>query len=175
MVITVISSIIIAIAGYLTQIAVFPALGATTIGPNMILAITIVFAMIYGPWPALTMGFIGGLLVDSMAGGSLGVSSFIPVIIGFFIGIFKKEISSGHFLIPMIFASFAHLINDLWMMATLYFGRLTLFIGFGTIFRSIASAVETGLFAGVVYIILLKVISIGERRGGLPYLRRYNK
>ncbi len=175
MVITIISSIIIAVFGFLTQIAVFPALGATTVGPNMILAITIVFAMIYGPWSAITMGFIGGLLVDSIAGDALGVSCLIPIIVGFFLGIFKKELNSGHFMLPMIFALIAHSINDIWLMATMYFARIDLYISFGTIFRSLLSAVETGLFAGLIFIILHKIMSLGERRGGLPYLQRFNK
>ena len=174
MAIAVITSIVFAILGFLTQIAVFPAFGATTIGPNMILAITIVFAMLYGPWPALTMGFIGGIMVDFMTGGAIGISCFIPVIVGFFMGVYKKEINSSHFLWAMIFAFIAHIVNDFWMMLTLYFGRIMLYISFGTIFRSILSAVETGLFAGLIFIILSRILMMGEKRGGLPYLKRYN-
>ncbi len=174
MVVAVIVSAVIAILGILTQIAIFPAFGATTIGPNMIIAVTVVFAMIYGAWPALAMGFIGGLMIDSMAGGSIGVSALIPVIVGFLMGVFKKEINSGHFILAMIFAFVAHLINDLWMMLTLYFGRIALFISFGTVLRILLSAIETGIFAGIIFILLTKVLQMGEKRSGLPYLKRYN-
>lgn len=174
MVVGIIGSVLIAVIGYLTQIAIFPALGATTVGPNMILAVTVVFAMIYGPWSALAMGFFGGILVDFMAGGAVAISSFIPVIVGFFMGIFRHDINSKHFAWAMIFASLAHVANDIWMMSTLYFGRIALYISFGTLWRTILSAAETGLFAGIIFLIITKLLTIGEKRGALPYLQRYN-
>lgn len=173
MVASIIGSVLLAILSYLSQIAVFPALGAFAIAPNTILALTIVFAMIYGPWSALAMGFFGGIMVDFMAGGAIGISSLIPIIVGFLLGVFKREINSGHFLWAMIFASIAHLLNDFWIITTLYFGRIEIFTGFGTLFRSILSAIETGIFAGLFFIIISRLMLIGEKKSGLPYLQRY--
>ncbi len=173
MVAAVIGSVLMAILGYIAQIAFFPAIGAVAIGPNMIIALSIVFAMIYGPWPALAMGFFGGILVDFMAGGAIGISSLIPLIIGFLLGVFKREINSKHFIWALIFAATAHIINDFWMIIALYFGRIELYINFGTLLRSLASAAETGLIAGLLFIIVSKLLFIGEKRSGLPYLQRY--
>ncbi len=173
MTVAVIGSVILAVIGYLTQIAVFPALGATSIGPNMIISLTVVFAMVYGAWPALAMGFFGGIMVDLMAGGAIAISSFVPILVGFTLSIFKEELNSHHFVWAMVFAVLAHLLNDFWIMSALYFGRITLNINFGTFFRSLLSALETGLFAGIIFIIITKLVTIGERRSSLPYLQRY--
>jgi rod shape-determining protein MreD len=173
MVVGIISSVLIAVIGYLAQIAVFPAFGAIAVSPNMILAISVVFGMIYGPWPALAMGFFGGIMVDFMAGGAIGISSFIPVIAGFMLGMFRRELNSTHFAWAMIFAAFAHLINDFWMMLTMYFARVDVFIGWGTFLRSMLSAGETAFFAGLIFLAVTKILSMNERRSGLPYLQRY--
>lgn len=173
MVAAIIGSVLLAIFSYLSQIAIFPALGGIAIAPNMILALAVVFAMVYGPWPALAMGFFGGLLVDFMAGGAIGISSLIPLIVGFLLGMFRKEINSSHFIWAMIFASIAHLINDVWVIIALYFGRIDIYIEFGTFLRSLLSAVETGVFAGIFFIVISKLILFGEKRSGLPYLQRY--
>ena len=87
----IIGSVLLAIIGYLVQIAVFPAIGGVAVAPNMMLALAVVFGMVYGPWPALAMGLFGGLMVDFMAGGAIGLSSFIPVIAGIFVGSVKAR------------------------------------------------------------------------------------
>ena len=173
MVAGIIGSVLVAIVGYLTQIAIFPAFGAIAIGPNMILAITVVFAIVYGPWPGLAMGFFGGIMVDFMAGGAIGISSLIPLIAGFMLGMFRRELNSGHFAWAMIFAAVFHLFNDIWMLLTMYFGRLNVFISWGTLLRSIVSGIETAAFAGLVFLIITKILSMSEKRSGLPYLQRY--
>ncbi len=169
----VIGSVILAIIGYLLQIAGFPAFGAVAIAPNIIISLTIVFAMVYGPWAALSMGFFGGLMVDFMAGSAVGISALIPVIIGFLISMAKKEINSRHFIMAMIFAAFAHLVNDLWMILTMYFARYDIFISWGTFLRTLVSAVETGLFAALIFIIVTRLIAISEKRSSVPYIQRY--
>jgi rod shape-determining protein MreD len=169
----VIGSIILAVIGYLLQIAAFPAFGAIAIAPNIIISLTIAFAMIYGPWAALSMGFLGGLMVDFMAGGAIGISCLVPVIFGFLISMLKKEINSRHFIMAMIFSSFAHIINDLWVVLTMYFARYEIFINWGTLLRSLVSAIETGIFAAIIFIIVTRLIAMGEKRSSVPFLQRY--
>lgn len=173
MTIVIIGSILLAIVGYLTQISIFPAFGATAIGPNMIIALTVVFAMTYGPWPALAMGFFGGILVDFMVGGAIGLSSLIPIIVGFAVGILRRELNSKHFLWAIIYSFLAFFINDLWSMLTMYFARIPLNVEFGTFFRSLLSAIETGLFAGGIFIIIQWLLTFSEKRNGLPYIKRF--
>ncbi len=173
MISAVIGSVLLAFVGYLLEIAAFPAFGAIAVAPNMIIALTVVFAMIYGPWAALAMGFIGGLMVDFMAGSAVGISAFIPIIFGFLIAMAKKEINSHHFLMAMILASFTHLINDVWMVLTMYFARYEIYISWGTLFRTILSAVETGLFAALIFVIVTRLIAIGEKRNSSPFIQRY--
>jgi rod shape-determining protein MreD len=173
MTIAIIGSILIAILGYLTQISIFPAFGATAIAPNMIIALAVVFAMAYGPWPALAMGFFGGILVDLMVGGSVGISSLVPILVGFMVGIFKRELNSRHFLWAMIYAFLAYFLNDLWYMLAMYFARIPLNIGFGTFFRSLLSATETGLFAGGIFILVQWLLTFNDKRNALPYLKRF--
>jgi rod shape-determining protein MreD len=173
MVAAVIGTVLLAVVGYLSQIAVLPALGMVAVAPNIILAMTVVFAMIYGPWTALAMGFFGGMMVDFMAGGALGISAFIPVVSGFLIGFFKREINSTHFAWAMIFAAALSIINDLWQLMTMYFARIDMALTWGALFRSFASAVETGIAAGITFLLITKLIVISEKRSGLPYLKRY--
>ena len=173
MVAGIIGSVILAVTGYLAQVAVFPAFGAIAIGPNIILALAVVFAMIYGPWPALAMGFVGGLMVDFIAGGAMGISSLIPLIAGFMLGMFRRELNSTHFAWAMIFAAIFHLLNDFWIMLTMYFARIDVYIGWGTFLRSMLSALETAVFAVLIFLIITKILSVSEKRSGLPYLQRY--
>ena len=169
----IIGSVIIAILGYLAQIAIFPAFGAHAVAPNMILATAVVLGMIFGPWAALAMGFFGGLMVDFMAGGAIGISVLIPMIAGFLMGALRRELNSTHFAWAMIFSAAAHIVNDIWIVLTMYFARIDIYINFGTLLRSIISAIESGVFAGIIFLIISRLLLMGEKRSGLPYLQRY--
>ncbi len=173
MVAAIIGTVLLAVVGYLSQIAVLPALGMVAVAPNIILAMTVAFAMIYGPWAALGMGFFGGMMVDFMAGGALGISAFIPVVSGFLIGFFRRELNSTHFVWAMIFAAALSIVNDIWQLMTMYFARIDMSLTWGALFRSFASAVETGIAAGLTFLIITKIIAVSEKRSGLPYLQRY--
>jgi len=153
MVLSIIVSILMAIAGYFLQIAVFPAFGAVTAGPSMVVASTVSIGLIFGPAAGLAVGFTGGLALDLFTGWGLGFLAVPMGAVGFLLGYYRDKVNNEHFVYAMVLAALAHIACDLWALLVLYFSRMPSRLTFSAIWHSLLSAVLTASSAGAVHLI----------------------
>jgi hypothetical protein len=81
------------------QISAAPQLTPTDTAPDLMLILVVALAAHRGPETAAASGFAGGLLVDSVTGGWMGLSSLLYVVAGWAIG--RRAKGDGEAMIPM--------------------------------------------------------------------------
>lgn len=80
----------------LAKIAVFHAV------PDLALLILVYVSYVNGMMKGQSTGFIGGLFLDFISAGPLGLNAFLRTIIGALVGLFKGNFYLDYFFLPMI-------------------------------------------------------------------------
>ena len=93
---------LILFAGFIFQSAIVPFISIGKAKPDIILIVIATFGFINGPVPGAINGFIGGLLQDLVAAGSLGLQAVSKVAIGFISGRVERTFLGSSALIPMV-------------------------------------------------------------------------
>lgn len=127
----------------LVQTTIVPYIAITTITPDLILIWIIYVALVRGQIPAMTVGFLLGLLLDIVSGGDnmLGLSALAKTLAGFFAGYSYNEnkiaqyLGGPQFPLVLIVISLVHNLfyfliflqgSDIpWSVALLHFGLPT--------------------------------------------------
>ena len=71
------------------------------ITPNLILMFSCIVGFMRGRRSGMFIGFFGGMLVDIMNGGIIGLTPLMYLFIGYFNGLFYKEYSKEQLLLPI--------------------------------------------------------------------------
>ena len=161
--------VIFTLVGFVCQIAIFPAFGAVTIGPNMIIAAMVPAALLLGPWAGMAVGFVGGLAVDLFAGLGVGVSALILTLCGLTVGLIRDQVNAKNMVFAMVMAAICYGLMDLVSAMFLYFSRMSIHISLLSIWRMLLSALFTAFFTMINHLILRRSTDSGTRRS--PYLQ----
>ena len=87
---------------YVFQSTVFASyLSIAGIIPNLILMFSCIVGFMRGRRSGMFTGFFGGMLVDIMNGGIIGLTPLMYLFIGYFNGLFYKEYSKEQLLLPI--------------------------------------------------------------------------
>lgn len=78
------------------------ALAIGGISPNLVLMFTCIAGFMRGKKTGMFTGFFGGILVDIMTSGAIGMTSLIYVYAGYMNGVFFKEYDKELIVFPMI-------------------------------------------------------------------------
>ncbi len=92
-------SIIILYVFQTTVFTIYLSIGGIT--PNLILMFACIVGFMRGRRSGMLTGFFGGMLVDVMSGGIVGLSPLIYLLAGYFNGLFYKEYSKEQLLLPI--------------------------------------------------------------------------
>ena len=92
--------IVSVIAAFLLQVSVFPMLPFLTITPNILLIITVSFAIMYGQMYGLWIGLVCGFLMDFYSGSLPGYTAMLFVCIGYLNGGFAKSFDYEDYKLP---------------------------------------------------------------------------
>ncbi len=93
---------ILIIIGFLLQTSVFPFFTLFGTIPNIILLLVVSVAVMNGSISAMIVGFICGLLIDIMYGGSLGIYAFFYMFLGYINGYFHVLFFAEASFLPLI-------------------------------------------------------------------------
>lgn len=74
----------------LFQCSIFPISPLLSITPNLLLGLTISFALMRGSKSGMTIGFICGLVIDILSGTTPGAYALLYLFVGFLGGMFNK-------------------------------------------------------------------------------------
>ena len=86
---------------YILQVTVFSYFEIAGIRPNLLLMITCITGFIMGGKMGLAEGFFSGLLIDLMAGGTVGFTALIYMYAGALNGFFYKDYVKEELFLPM--------------------------------------------------------------------------
>jgi rod shape-determining protein MreD len=74
------SAAVLLVVVALAQTSFWPGLGLGIAAPDLMLLVTVAWSLLRGPGPALSIGLVGGVLLDLLSGGPFGavVLSLVP-------------------------------------------------------------------------------------------------
>ena len=87
--------------GFLLQTTVLPMIPFLSSVPNLLLIVTMTFAILKGRREGMAVGLISGLLLDVAGGGIIGFYGLIYLYIGYLNGLLKRFLTEDLILIPM--------------------------------------------------------------------------
>lgn len=149
----------------LVQLAWAPRWGLAEGKPDVVTLVAICLAFLGGPQTGAVAGFAGGLALDALGMGPIGVGALARGVASFLAGLVERNVFGKSVLMPMVavaVATFAAQMIELLLLLVL--GRdLPFFVSLGRIV--LPTAVYNGLLAGVVYPFLAWA---GQRERGRP-------
>jgi rod shape-determining protein MreD len=102
------------------DVAIFPSLAFLGVAPDMLLCITVSFALLEGSFNGAMMGLCGGLLIDLVCGGSLGFYALQYLIVGYVAGLPRGRFYVDKFLLPSLFAAIFYGIKSVLLLLLLF-------------------------------------------------------
>jgi rod shape-determining protein MreD len=149
----------------LVQLAWAPRWGLAEGKPDVVTLVAICLAFLGGPQTGAVAGFAGGLALDALGMGPLGVGALARAVAGFLAGLVEQNVFGKSVLMPRVavaVATFAAQMVELLLLLLL--GRdLPFFLSLGRIV--LPTAVYNGVLAGAIYPFLAWA---GQRERGRP-------
>jgi rod shape-determining protein MreD len=97
----------------LVQLTVAPEISIGMVKPDILLVVTMCWALAEGPGQGALFGFSAGLLEDIFTTQVLGVSAFAKTLIGYFGGELRQRVISKSVIWPTIIVFFASILQEL--------------------------------------------------------------
>ncbi|MDY6796484.1 MAG: rod shape-determining protein MreD [Actinomycetota bacterium] len=104
---------LILIVTLLVQLTVSPEIGIGSVRPDVILVVTLCWALLEGAGQGALFGFFGGLLEGIFSTAVLGVGAFSKTILGYFCGELRQRVVSKSVIWPMIIIFFGSILSEL--------------------------------------------------------------
>jgi rod shape-determining protein MreD len=86
----------------LLQVVIVSSLVIAGGAPDLLLVVVVALGLLRGSVPGAVLGFVGGLVVDFVTLGTLGVTSLILTLAGFWAGRYAETTGRGRRLAPVI-------------------------------------------------------------------------
>ncbi|OFW57660.1 MAG: rod shape-determining protein MreD [Actinobacteria bacterium RBG_19FT_COMBO_54_7] len=97
----------------LAQLTIAPEIRIGVIKPDILLVLTVCWALVEGPGQGAIFGFSAGLLEDIFTTATVGVSAFSKTLIGYFTGEVRQRIVSKSVIWPMLIVFIATIVQEL--------------------------------------------------------------
>ena len=137
------------LAAALMQAMFAPYLSLGKATPNFLLLVVITLALVQGPTPGASAGFIAGLLFDLLGTGAVGPMALVLTVIGYLAGTLHEQMFAEGWLLPLTVLAAAAL------AAEVVYGALLGVLGEGGPFFS---ALITKMFPRVLYNVVLALL-----------------
>ena len=157
--------IVMILAAFLLQSAVFSFFALADIVPNLMIIVTASIALIRGRSEGCVVGFFCGLLLDISVGYYLGVNALCFLVIGFILGYFNQIYYEEDITLPLILIGVADLLYGLimYILSFLVQGRFNVFYYLGRII--LPELVYTVILSIVAYRLLLFICKKLDKKG----------
>ncbi len=120
---------------FFLQCSVLQAVSVATISPNLLLVLTVSFALMRGKREGIFVGFLGGLLTDLFSGGVLGFHALLYAWVGFLTGFCCRIFYDDDIKMPVLLVCASDLAVNLaeYLFRFLLRGRMDFFFYLGRI------------------------------------------
>lgn len=132
------------------QSTLVPQLGGILRQTDLLLSLTVAYALVLGPTEGAVFGLGAGLLRDIASGPALGIYAVPLYIIGYCVGQFSRVVYRSSVLVPFVVSSVTTVFY--WLLMTLITGGLYGFwIGGRFWFTLPISALVNGVVTAIIY------------------------
>lgn len=164
---------------YVLQCTVFKEiLNFAGVAPNLILMFTCIVGFMRGRTSGMFTGFFGGMLVDIMSGGMIGITPLLYVLAGYFNGMFYREYTKEQMILPLSLVAMCDFTYGLIYYIVTYVMRNRLKLGYylsTIIMPEMIYTVGVSVFAYVfVYYINRKLDLISRKKNAKNVKREDN-
>ncbi|MDL2217141.1 rod shape-determining protein MreD [Christensenellaceae bacterium OttesenSCG-928-M15] len=132
----------------------FPRVNLLGMRPDAMLAATVSFAVLHGPFMGAALGAAGGILSDLIGGTAIGLSAAIYLVAGVAGGFFYKKFYADNVVVPALTAITCGLAKDIFMAIVRAIGGAR--FSFGAMFLQyiLPSALMSGLLCILFHLAL---------------------
>ena len=132
--------------------------------PHFLLALTAVFALVYGPGVGCVAGFLLGLLFDLTCSGPVGVSCLLGCVTGYVLGLNRRNVLAEEWVPSLgVFAVAALAYNAAYVILLFLFGSGIVF-GLAVVGRVVAGTV-LDVIVGAVVLAVASLLSAPGKLG----------
>ena len=133
------------------QTSVLPLVAVAGFRPDLLLLLTIAFAVHDGPEAGVRLGFVAGLVTDLLLETSaVGVAALSYAVIGYLVGVARPYLATNSMTAPLLLAFGGSTVGSLLL------GLLSGFLGDGP--TDVPLVVTVALFVGVVHTLLVPLV-----------------
>jgi rod shape-determining protein MreD len=105
-------SVIILVGGAILQSSLAPHLTVIGVKPSIVLPLVVAWSIIRGSVEGVTWGFVGGLALDLLSGGPVGLSAFTLLLVGFLTNLGESSLFKSSLMLPLVAVFVSSLLSD---------------------------------------------------------------
>ena len=150
----------------LLQCSVFSMMSVLTVTPNLLLAISISFAIMCGSLTGMTTGFAAGLALDVLSGGVYGFYALIFMTLGYLAGFLNKIYNREDIKFPLFVIAVCDIFYGFIMYLILHFFRGDFQIQYYFLTVMLPELVFTVLVMIVLFPVILRLDQSISKRAG---------
>jgi rod shape-determining protein MreD len=150
-------------AAVLLQLAWAPKWGVFGGRPDLVTLVVVCLAFLDGPTTGAISGFCGGLVVDALSMGPMGIGALVRTLTGFAAGFVERTVFAGSVLTPMVAVAVATAGSQLLELALMLLVGRRVPVMASVVRVVFPVALYNGLLAGLAYPLLAR---LGQRERG---------
>lgn len=149
-----ISVFLLNIVCFVLQTTVFKKIQLANVGPNFLVIITAASSFMYGRKLGMFSGVLGGLFMDTMYGGVIGVDMLLYAVIGYLNGMANKLYFKEDLFIPLLSIALSDFLYGLMYYACQFLLRGRLDLPYYLLHIIIPEVIYTTIVGGFVYMFM---------------------
>jgi len=142
---------------FLQSTNIYTHLNLNGVQPDFLLIIISISSFLLGPMAGQIIGFITGFIVDLIAGGLLGISTFTYTVFGYTIGLVGKKVYGNNFIMSILMLFTVTIAKALILSVIAAIFLKPGYFGYFYQGKVFLEAVINGLIAPVFFIIITRI------------------
>ncbi len=125
--------------------------------PDLLLIFVIAIGLTRGVQDSVIFGFAAGLLEDIAAGGMIGETAFVKMLIGLLVGLFEQRLFKENFIVPACMIFFGSLVQGLLTFFFINSFQVRLDFLSALLHKIIPAALYTSLVSAAIYPLAVRI------------------